>query len=122
MHSFLLTRRLRFLSYNISKVRISSQEYTSSRDEQFQLRSSLYSDMLQYYEDYPEASFKEIYSHYVDDEIRNSLAKRYKYCVLIGITVVCAAILVVGYLTIDRILQSILENTPIYFSNIQHFL
>lgn len=122
MHSFLLTRRLRFLSYNISKVRISSQEYTSSRDEQFQLRSSLYSDMLQYYEDHPEASFEEIYSHYVDDEIWNSLAKRYKYCVLIGITVVCAAILVVGYLTIDRILQSILENTPIYFSNIQHFL
>lgn len=121
MRSFLLTRRLHFLSYNISKVRISSQEYISSRDERFQVRSLLYSDMLQYYADHPEASYKEIYSHYVDDEIYKSLTKRYKYYILVGITVLCIAILIVGYLTIDWILQNILENSPIYFSNIQQF-
>lgn len=121
MCSFLLNCRLRLLSRSITKYTFSKSREKHTRDDLFQARLLLYSDMLQYLEDHPDASYETIYHHFVDQETEADLSQQTFQHAVIGIIFTCIAIILIGFLILDPILQIFLKNTPISYSNIQHF-
>lgn len=121
MRSFLLSYRLRLLSRSITKYTFSKNREKHTRDDLFQARLLLYSDMLQYLEDYPDASYETIYHHFVDQETKADLSQQAFQHAVIGVIFTCIAIILIGFLVLDPILQFFLKNTPISYSNIQYF-
>ena len=77
MHSLLLTRRLYFLSHALTRHKFSISEVSRTRDDISQARISLYSDMLQYYEENPDYGYNDIYNHFVGAAVFRALERRH---------------------------------------------
>lgn len=115
MRSFLLTRRLYFLSRTLIRHKFSTSEVSHTKDDISPACLSLYSDMLQYSEEHPDYGYREIYCHFVDDDTRKMLDLRHRQKILLAIAIVCIAIIVIGYFILNRLTAYLLENVPISY-------
>lgn len=116
MHSFLLSFRLYFLSRALIRYQFSSSENFQTRDDMKQARLLLYSDMLQYHEEYPDAEYRAICEHFADSKAEEILAEQHRRNILLGISVLSLLIVIIGLLTLDWIANYILKNIPVSFS------
>lgn len=115
MRSFLLTRQLYFLSRALIRYKFSISEVSHTRDDVYQARLSLYSDMLQYSEEHPDYGYREIYCHFVDDDTREMLDQRHRQKILLAIAIGCIAIIVIGYFVLNWLTAYLFENVPISY-------
>ena len=99
MRSFLLTRRLNFLSRILIRHKFSTSEVSHTKDDISPACLSLYSDMLQYSE----------------DDTRKMLDLRHRQKILLAIAIGCIAIIVIGYFVLNRLVAYFLENVPISY-------
>ena len=106
MRSFLLSYRLKQLSRDITKQTFS--------DTTEQAQFMLYSDMLQYAEDEPDADYRVIYEHFVDETLKHPLSRHRQKRILCGIAVACVVTLLVGSMILQPILAENLKNVNIY--------
>ena len=115
MHSLLLTRRFYFLSRTLVRHKFSISEVSHTRDDISQARLSLYSDMLQCYEENPDYGYNDIYNHFVDEEAQQMLSDRHRRNLLIAVSICCIIAVIVGFAVLDKIMLHILENVPISY-------
>ena len=71
MRSFLLSYRLKQLSRDITKQTFSDTTERVDAEALKQAQFMLYSDMLQYAEDEPDADYRVIYEHFVDETLKH---------------------------------------------------
>ena len=116
MHSFLLSCRLYFLSRTLIRHQFSSSENCQTKNDLRQAQLSLYSDMLQYHEEHPDAGYRAICEHFADDKAEEILAEQHRQNILLCISALCLLIVIIGLLTLDWIANYILKNIPVSFS------
>lgn len=113
MVSFLTSHRLRKLSRSIISCTFESEERT--KDSYKEACRALYQDMLQYREEYPRTSYRDIYWRFVDEEIDQALRERSRQHCLLSIAIVCILITVAGMLSLGPALSSALKKIPISY-------
>lgn len=118
MRSFLLTRRLRWLSRALIRYRSSGSDNFQTKDDLFQARLLLYSDMLQYHEDHPDDRYRDICRHFVDDSTLEILVQQRRRSILLGISFLCIVIVIVGLFSLEWIAAYILKNIPTSFHKV----
>ena len=110
MRSFLLSYRLKQLSRDITKQTFSDTTERVDAEALKQAQFMLYSDMLQYAEDEPDADYRVIYEHFVDETLKHPLSRHRQKRILCGIVVT----LLVGSMILQPILAENLKNVNIY--------
>ena len=110
MRSFLLSYRLKQLSRDITKQTFSDTTERVDAEALKQAQFMLYSDMLQYAEDEPDAD----YEHFVDETLKHPLSQHRQKRILCGIAVACVVTLLVGSMILQPILAENLKNVNIY--------
>lgn len=118
MHSFLLSRRLYFLSRTLTRHQFSSTDNFQSKEDMYQAQLLLYSDMLQYQEEHPDAGYRAILEHFADDKAADLLAEQHRRDMLLGISALCLLVVIIGEFTLDWIANYILKNIPVSFSKL----
>lgn len=96
MRSFLLSYRLKQLSRDITKQTFSD---TTERVDA---------------EDEPDADYRVIYEHFVDETLKHPLSRHRQKRILCGIAVACVVTLLVGSMILQPILAENLKNVNIY--------
>lgn len=113
MVSFLTSHRLRKLSRSIISCTFEPEERT--KDSYKEACRALYQDMLQYREEYPRTSYRDIYWRFVDEEIDQALRERSRQHCFLSIAVACILLTAIGIIALKFVLTSFSEKIPISY-------
>lgn len=69
---------------------------------------------IQYAEDEPDADYRVIYEHFVDETLKHPLSQHRQKRILCGIAVACVVTLLIGSMILQPILAENLKNVNIY--------
>lgn len=114
MRSFLLSYRLEQLSRDITKQTFADTVEHADAEALKQAQLMLCSDMFQYVEDVPDADYRAIYEHFVDENLKPALCRHRRRRILCGIAVACVVTLLVGSMILQPVLVENLQNVNIY--------
>ncbi len=118
MFSFLLSFRLARLSRSIISCTFPKGEY--DREELKDAGDAMYMDMLEYREEHPGASYREILYHFADEEARLTLAQQFRRRCLITAAIACFLIVILLIALLPPVLTFFVYHTPISYYKFHH--